>query len=129
MPHRLPVRSHVLELLRTLSPLSLAELHAHLRSLAPGLAFSTVFRNVRALEEQGRIVRVDWRDRGGRYEAASLPHHHHVRCRRCHKVVDLTDAVLPFALQSIETATGFSIERHTIELEGVCHECRAPERM
>jgi len=105
-------------------PLSLTELHKYLLVSLPSTAYSTVFRLVSALEEEKKVVRIDWRERGSRYEWADLPHHHHIVCQVCGKVVDVDCDLFKFREQDIETATGFSIQHHSIEFEGICRDCQ-----
>ena len=76
------------DLLRTYArPLTLQELHDHVREHLPATAYSTVYRIVGRLEEDGRVRRVDWRERGSRFEWSDLPHHHHIVCSLCARSV------------------------------------------
>jgi len=108
----------------TTAPLSLGELHRRVRAQLPSTAYSTIFRLAERLEQEGRIHRVDWRERGSRFEWADRPHHHHIRCGDCGQTVDLEDRDLGFSRRRIESQTGFRVEHHTIELEGTCADCR-----
>jgi Fur family ferric uptake transcriptional regulator len=113
------------DLLRTYArPLSIQELHEHVRERLPSTAYSTVYRIVGRLEAAGRVRRVDWRERGSRYEWAELPHHHHIVCSLCGQSVDIDDAHLGFSEERVRAATGFLIDHHTIELEGICPDCQ-----
>ncbi|HZR91990.1 MAG TPA: transcriptional repressor [Gaiellaceae bacterium] len=115
----------VVDLLQTYArPLSLQELHLHVRERLPLTAYSTVYRIVSRLEAEGKVTRVDWRERGSRYEWAELPHHHHVVCGMCGRSVDLEDADLGFSEARIRAATGFLVKHHSIELEGICPNCQ-----
>jgi len=105
-------------------PLSLAELHKYITISLPHTAYSTVFRLVSVLETEGKVVRIDWRERGSRYEWADLPHHHHIVCQVCGKVVDVDCDLFNFRESDIEQATGFSIQHHSIEFEGICADCQ-----
>ena len=104
-------------------PLSLSDLYRYVTVSLPKTAYSTVFRIVLKLEQEGRIVRIDWRERGSRYEWADLPHHHHVICQICGTVIDIKDNDLNFDEAKISKATGFLIKYHSIELEGICKAC------
>lgn len=105
-------------------PLSLSDLYRFVQIAHPQTAHSTVFRQVLKLEEEGKIVRIDWRERGSRYEWAELPHHHHIVCQACGKVVDLDCELFKFRETEIERASGFSVRRHSIEFEGICPDCQ-----
>jgi Fe2+ or Zn2+ uptake regulation protein len=80
--------------------------------------------------EAGRTDRAapsvtDWRERGSRYEWAELPHHHHIVCGICGRSIDIDDDDLGFDEDRIRERTGFLINHHSIELEGICPTCRA----
>lgn len=115
----------VAELLRASStPLSLRELHEQVLSRLPRTAFSTTFRVVGRLEHEQLVHRVDWRERGSRFEWADRPHHHHLVCGECGHTVDIDDRDLGFDERRIESRTGFRVDHHSIELEGTCSDCR-----
>jgi Fur family ferric uptake transcriptional regulator len=122
-------RETVIRLFRTNArPLSMADINRLVGAARPGTAYSTVFRIVRKLEAAGLVVRVDWRERGSRYEWAKLPHHHHAVCVVCGSVADLDDADVGFNPDTVLRRTGFSVRHHAIELEGICSGCAASER-
>jgi Fur family ferric uptake transcriptional regulator len=108
----------------TATPLSLRELHERVQEQLPTTAFSTIFRLAERLQKEGRITRVDWRERGSRFEWAERPHHHHIVCSDCGHTVDIADADLGFNERRIETRTGFRIRHHSIEIEGTCSDCQ-----
>ena len=117
----------VVDLLQTYAkPLSLRELHARVRERLPRTAYSTVYRVISRLEADGKVNRVDWRERGSRYEWAELPHHHHIVCGICGRSVDIDDADLGFSEERIRAATGFLVNHHSIEIEGICPDCLGP---
>jgi Fur family ferric uptake transcriptional regulator len=113
------------ELLRaSAQPLSLQELHERVQGHLPATAYSTVYRVVGRLESAGLVRRVDWRERGSRFEWAELPHHHHIVCSLCGRSVDIDDADLGFSEDRVRAATGFLIDHHSIELDGICPDCQ-----
>ncbi|MES1246565.1 MAG: transcriptional repressor [Actinomycetota bacterium] len=115
----------VADLLRTWAkPLSIQEIHDRVRERLPATAYSTVYRIVGRLEAEGRVRRIDWRERGSRFEWAALPHHHHIVCSLCGRSVDIDDADLGFSEEKVRRATGFLIDHHSIELEGICPDCQ-----
>ena len=115
----------VTELLRASpTPLSLRELHAQVSERLPRTAFSTTFRVVGRLEREDKVHRVDWRERGSRFEWADRPHHHHLVCGDCGRSVDIDDRDLGFDERRVQSRTGFTVEHHSIELEGTCPDCQ-----
>jgi Fur family ferric uptake transcriptional regulator len=107
-------------------PLSLRELHERAVRELPSTAYSTVYRVVERLQRDGKVNRVDWRERGSRFEWAERPHHHHIVCDDCGRSVDVDDRDLGFDERRILQRTGFQVRHHTIELEGTCGDCRRP---
>ena len=118
------VRQRVTEIFEAnAAPLSLGELHERVCEDLPTTAYSTIFRLAGRLEQEGKINRVDWRERGSRFEWAERPHHHHIVCSDCGRTADLEDGDLGFSERKIESRTGFTITHHSIELEGTCADC------
>lgn len=105
-------------------PLTLSDMFQYVKIAHPNTAYSTVFRLVLKLMKEGKVVQVDWRERGSRYEWAELPHHHHIVCQTCGKIVDIADTELNFDEKKLEQSTGFLVKHHSIELEGICGECQ-----
>jgi len=87
------------------------------------VAFSTVYRLTRTLEQEKIVEHIDWRDRGGRYELVG-PHHHHVVCGTCGIFADIDDTHVYIDIPKIARVTGFTISKHVIELEGLCKKCQ-----
>ena len=106
------------------APIALGELHQFIKMSLPKTAFSTVYRILQKLEEEGKVIRIDWRERGSRYEWADLPHHHHIVCDDCGNVTDIDDSVIDFNESRVSKQTGFRIKHHSIELQGTCEPCQ-----
>lgn len=105
-------------------PISLAALYAHVQKQLPRTAFSTIFRIVKQLELDGKVTKLDWRERGSVYEWSERPHHHHIVCHDCGAVQDIKDTLLNFNEHSINKKTGYEITHHSIELVGICPPCQ-----
>lgn len=113
----------VLEHIRRIrKPETLEEIHVHAQKKIPHLAFSTVYRILKSLEEKGTVERMDWRDRGSRYEIVN-GHHHHLVCESCGAMTDIEDSDLSLNLEKISTKTGFTLTSHAVELSGLCQKC------
>jgi Fur family ferric uptake transcriptional regulator len=106
-------------------PIGLEKIHHLVQVSLPKTAFSTVFRQVKKLEEAKEIIRTDWRERGSQFELANRPHHHHIACQICGRQADINDTVLNFNRKAIEKLTGYTIGQHIFELEGICPDCRS----
>jgi Fur family transcriptional regulator, ferric uptake regulator len=118
-------KSLVLQLLQqSKTPLTLQELFTYVQQQQPTVAYSTIFRIVRDLSQSKKLIQIDWKERGSRYEWAERTHHHHLVCNNCHAVADIQDDELQLNLETVTKNTGFSIQDHSIELFGVCQPCQ-----
>lgn len=106
-------------------PLSVAEILELARKQVRGLGIATVYRAVGALLEEGFLTPVEISGEAPRYEVSGRGHHHHFRCRRCHRVFEV-EGCLP----EVERLAppGFVIEDHEILLAGLCPECAGRRR-
>lgn len=90
---------------------------------SPGLGIATVYRNLKALADEGEISIVDLPGENPRYEAAGHQHHHHFQCLQCQRVYDVH--ACPGNLAHLAPA-GFTVEAHELTLYGRCSRCAAP---
>lgn len=101
-------------------PLSPQEVLDAASAGSPGLGIATVYRNLKALVEEGWLVAVELPGAPDRYEVAHKGHHHHFHCRECDRVYEIDDC--PGSLKDL-APRGFAPERHEIILYGLCAEC------
>jgi len=114
-------RSALLTVLRQAArPLLAQELLTLSQDLVPGLGQATVYRNLKAMVEDGVLAPVMLPGENPRYELAGLQHHHHFKCQRCGKVFDV--AGCPGAMASM-APPGFSVTAHDLTLYGQCAGC------
>jgi Fe2+ or Zn2+ uptake regulation protein len=122
-----PAREVVVDVLAAApGPLTIPEILA----ARPGLAQSSVYRNLVVLEEAGVVHRMMTRDEFARYELAEefTEHHHHLVCSNCGRVEDLpaTPAVersVAAAIDEAARAAGFRTLHHRLDLVGLCANC------
>jgi Fur family ferric uptake transcriptional regulator len=102
---------------RAEGPLGPGELLAAAREEVDGIALATIYRTVRTLADEGFITPVLLPGEPPRYELAGRPHHHHFRCTRCGRVVDL-----PCTARGLDAGVprGFTVEEHAVVLTGAC---------
>jgi Fe2+ or Zn2+ uptake regulation protein len=96
----------------------------------PGLAQSSVYRNLVVLEEAGIVHRVVGSDDFARWELAEhlTGHHHHLICASCGRVEDVPASAglersVAAAAAAITRSTGFRTEHHRLDLVGMCATC------
>lgn len=87
---------------------------------APGLSMATVYRNLKALLDDGELRAVLLPGENPRYETAGHGHHHHFQCTNCQRVFEVH--ACPGDLASL-APPGFTVEDHDLTLYGRCGEC------
>jgi Fur family ferric uptake transcriptional regulator len=101
------------------------EIHSALVAAGERVGLATVYRTLAALSECGAVDALMHHPGEVCYRLCSPGHHHHLVCERCHKVVELGDCDLDVWLGSRASEHGFTISGHSLEVTGVCGECRA----
>jgi Fe2+ or Zn2+ uptake regulation protein len=87
------------------------------------MSFGTVYRNLQILEEEGEIIAVKADPELLHYDRRR-ERHHHLHCRKCGKVFDIS---IPYRAEFDEEAaqkSGFIIDSHAITFEGLCSVCK-----
>ncbi len=93
------------------------------QSQVPGLGIATVYRNLKALVDEGALRSVNLPGDNPRFETAGLHHHHHFQCQQCQKVFDVHGC--PGDLAAL-APPGFTVADHDLVLYGRCSDCPAP---
>lgn len=119
---RAAIRSAIEQAQRPLLPQEVLEAA---QAEVPGLGIATVYRNLKALVDDGELRVVELPGENPRYELAGHEHHHHFQCTRCDKVFDVH--ACPGDLSRMAPA-GFVVEDHDLTLYGRCSDCAAPAR-
>jgi Fur family ferric uptake transcriptional regulator len=117
---------------RALTP---AEILALAQTSVASLNLSTIYRQINALQDEARIVKVLLPGQAARFEAAcgdahhhhgkAPHHHHHFHCEACDRVYALH--ACPGSMQDLAPA-GFVVSAHEITLRGLCAECSKGRR-
>lgn len=102
-----------------------ADLVADVRTRRLGIGRATVFRSLDVLLELGVVERIDLPSGEHAYLACEPTHHHHAVCSRCGRATDIEDAGLASVVEKVERRTGYRIDRHRLELFGLCPTCLA----
>jgi Fe2+ or Zn2+ uptake regulation protein len=103
---------------------SVHDFWTELQALDPQIGRATVYRAVEVLVDHGLLDRVPVEGQMHRYRACGDTHHHHVRCSRCQRVVEIEACLPPELFDAVASATDFAIEGHSLELVGRCAPCR-----
>lgn len=99
---------------------------------SPGMAQSSVYRNLSVLEHAGVVRRIVTTDDHASFELAEdlSTHHHHLICSNCgaiedFEVPDELEREIDDALAGAARTHAFEISSHTLDLFGTCRDCAA----
>lgn len=108
---------------------SAQQLHELLREQGNGVGLATVYRTLQSLAEDGAVDVMRTPDGESVYrKCAQIGHHHHLVCRGCGRTVEIEGPGVEQWADQIGAAQGFSAIQHTVELTGLCAECRSTDR-
>jgi len=120
------LRRRVLELVwRSHKPVGAYDLLGELTRGGRRAAPPTVYRALQFLLEQGLIHRIESRNA---FIGCSHPEDRHVveilLCEQCGRAAELPDEQISTAVRSAAKRLGFEVQRQTIEVTGLCADCR-----
>lgn len=103
-----------------------ADLVADARRRKLGVARATIFRTLEVLVGVGAVERLDLPNGEHSYvRCDSRAHHHHLVCTRCQRSIDLEGLGMTPIIAEVERRTGYQVDRHRVELFGLCPSCQA----
>lgn len=93
-----------------------------------GIGRATIFRALDLFTELEVLERIDLPN-GDHAYVPCLPgyHHHHVICQSCARVTEVEDMGLGTAIAAIERTSGWKVQRHRLEMFGLCPDCQHKE--
>jgi len=103
-----------------------AEIYARARRGCRDLGLATVYRTLDILADIGAVRRVHLDDGCEGFAPASAEHGHHLICSQCNATIEFEDCDMTAVLERLEDRTGFTIEKHWLELVGHCPNCQEP---
>lgn len=99
------------------------DLHYELRRRGgtPGLA--TIYRTLASLAEAG-VLDTFTRDGEQAFRMCSDAHHHHLVCRGCGLVEEVSSDAVETWVQRVARRRGFRVTGHSAEVYGYCASCK-----
>ena len=88
----------------------------------PGLGLATVYRTLRLLRKQGRVLELHSSDGSVHYDADTSVHYHFC-CNACGRIVDLNVPVDASIERKVAASSGLLITGHQLMFTGVCPDC------
>lgn len=90
----------------------------------PTIDATSVYRTIDLFTKLGITTSVShgWKQR---YELAEpfQPHHHHIRCTACEKLIDIDWPDLETHIEALSQKYSFTVTGHSFELSGLCETC------
>ena len=114
-------RALMLELLHSTSGhLTADEIFALARQRMPSIARGTVYRNLKLMEQDREIARLEMPAGTDRYDRTTAPHGH-LYCDGCQK---LTDIPVVGLVRELEAAIGTEVRSYQLTVHYLCPDCR-----
>jgi len=104
--------------------LSMNDVHALARESQPRIGFTTVYRALARLRDEGLVAEIRLPGADAAYFEPAGPSHAHFRCSRCGAVRDITYALPPGATEDIARREGVDIRDISLSFHGTCANCR-----
>lgn len=104
--------------------LSAEGIYRELLDSGEDIALATVYRVLTQFEEAGLIIRHHFEGDLAVYELDHGDHHDHLVCVKCGAVEEFIDNVIEQRQQEIAKQAGFSITDHSLNIYGICKNCR-----
>ncbi len=119
---------------KTADHLSAEDIYSHIHPQYPHIGLTTIYRTLEVLSNLGLVYKFDFGDKRARYELAEgpkgTPHHHHLVCTACNRVIDYTDffdeevKLLQETEKGLSQKYNFKITNHLIQFYGLCENCQ-----
>jgi Fur family transcriptional regulator, ferric uptake regulator len=115
-------RQNVFNALADSEPITMAQLNS---KVGEEIDRVSVYRTIDLFEKLGIVNRlqIGWKYK---LELSDLftEHHHHVTCIQCGNVLSIEENdVLEAGIKAVATASGFTIQNHSLEIRGWCRVC------
>lgn len=109
-------------LLDALAPLTITQIQEQVEI---PMDLSTLYRTLDTFYEKALIIKtVPLEPSQTVYEFNRLVHKHHLICTNCGKILVIQGCPLHEYEEEVEKSTGFIIDRHQLELYGLCESCQ-----
>jgi Fur family ferric uptake transcriptional regulator len=88
------------------------------------MGIATVYRTLTLLEENGLVSSISLGVQGKKFEIANKPHHDHLICSQCGKIVEFENEQIEALQKKVAKENGFLLTDHLMQLYGICSECQ-----
>ena len=88
------------------------------------IGIATVYRVLTQFESSGIVSRHRFDGDSSVFELCAGPHHDHLVCVKCNKVVEFVDEVVEQRQRELAKRNGFEITDHSLTIYGLCPDCK-----
>jgi Fur family ferric uptake transcriptional regulator len=108
--------------------ISAEDLYRAVRKKAPAIGFTTVYRTLKLLTEAGIATGKNFGKASALFETKTQSaHHDHLVCTRCGRIIEFVNEHIEQLQKSVAERHGFTMTDHSLEIYGICGECRKEE--
>ena len=103
---------------------SAEEIYKKLSKADADLSLATIYRVLTQFESAGLVIRHNFEEGYSVFELNEGEHHDHLVCNKCRKVMEFYDEVIEERQLDIAKHYGFEMTNHSLNIYGVCADCR-----
>ncbi len=90
----------------------------------PYLTKSVVYRTLDLLTRLNLVSHTDFGQGRVEYEVHRHPHHHHLFCRHCKKMIEVDETIFVSLERALRTDYGFTADLDHFAIFGTCQRCQ-----
>jgi len=109
--------------------LSAEQIHERVQAQNPCVDISTVYRTLDLLCEMGLVSQCTEDGHLLLYELMVRSPHHHLVCKQCHQVIEVSAGELESLIRLFKERYGFHADLNHLVVEGLCERCQADRQI
>ena len=98
--------------------------YEEVRREIPNISLGTVYRNLKVLQREGKILELDLAGTISRFDG-NVHDHYHFRCEQCGRIFNVHEPVDVESNDRVSRKTGFTVSNHRLEFRGLCKDCQS----
>jgi len=100
-------------------------IYKQVRKEVPNISLGTVYRNLKLLKQEGKILELDFAGTPRRFDG-NTHDPYHFRCKQCGRIFDVTEPVHKGIKinKRIALEVGLKFTCSRLEFEGLCKDCQ-----
>ncbi|GKX27526.1 transcriptional repressor [Vallitalea longa] len=91
------------------------------------IGMATIYRTIDILLDKGIVIKHDFGDSAAKYELEieKNKNHHHLICKKCGKVIEVSGLLKEDFYEKILREKGFQCTEYRLKIFGYCDKCRS----